>query len=255
MASTIWIGNIHFGDVKVPVKLHSAVKQDLIGFHLLHRTDRVKLRQQMVCAFDKLPVSAEEQVKGFMVDDRKYILIDPEELEQTEPEDSRTIEVSGFAKAGEIDPVFFERTYYLEPDASAKSYAALAAALEETDAQGICSWVMRKRPYLGALGPAGKNLRLSVLRYADEVVAAKSLGLEEFALSEKELDIGSELINKLTVGFQPQKYTNEHLKKLRDLIDRKARGEKISLLRPRRLKSTEPDKLLEVLKKSLKKAA
>jgi DNA end-binding protein Ku len=255
MASTIWIGDIHFGGTNVPVKLHTAVSQNLTQFHLLHKTDRVQLRQQMVCAFEKTPVPAEEQVKGFKVDERKYVLIDPEEIEAAEPESSRMIEVHEFVKPGEIDPVFIERTYFLEPDAVSKSYSALAAALKEMNAEGICTWVMRKRAYFGAIQSTGKTLRLNTLRYADEVIAAETLELEKFTLSEKELNIGSELINKLTVKFEPQKYTNEHRKKLQELIAKKARGEKITLLKPKQPKTTAPDKLLEALEKSLKKAA
>jgi DNA end-binding protein Ku len=255
MASTIWIGNILFGDISVPVKLHTAVSQNRVQFHLLHKTDRVKLHQQMICKFDKAPVPAEEQVKGFQVDERRYILIGPDELEQIEPESSRSIDVHEFVKADEIDPVFIEHVYYLEPDGSNKSYSALAAGLKEMDAQGVCTWVMRKRAHFGAIQSAGKFLRLNVLRYTDEIVAAKSLGLEAFELSEKEVSIGSELIKKLTVKFQPEKYINEHQKKLREMIEKKALGHKIALFTPKHLKPTTPDKLLELLEKSLKRAA
>jgi DNA end-binding protein Ku len=113
---------------------------------------------------------------------------------------------------------------------------------------------MRKRAYFGAILSTGKNLRLNVLRYSDEIVPVKSLGLESFELSEKEVGIGSELINKLTVKFQPEKYGNEHQKKLRDMIEKKARGQKITLLTPKHLKPTTPCKLLETLEKSLKAA-
>jgi len=255
MAQTIWIGNITFKDINVSVKLHTAVSQNRIQFHLLHKNDRVKLRQQMICKFDKTPVTSAEQVKGFQVDERKYLLIDPKELEETEPENSRIINVHEFVKINEIDPVFIERTYYLESNQSNQSYSTLAAALKELEVQGICTWAMRKRAYLGALRSTGKTLRLNVLRFADEIIQAKSLGLEAFSVSEKELDIASELISKLTVNFQPEKYTNEHQKKLQDLIDKKVRGEKIILLKPKHLKSTESGKLLEVLQESLKKAS
>ena len=255
MPSTIWIGNIHFAGTTVPVKLHTAVSQDRVQFHLLHSTDRVKLRQQMICAYEKKPVPAEEQVKGFNLGERKYVLIDPEELEQAEPESSRLIEVREFARAGEIDPVFLERTYYLEPDASDKSYHALAGALKELNAEGVCTWTMRKRSYLGALRSTGKTLRLGVLRYADEIIPAGSLGLEAGTASEKELEIGTQLIDRLTVRFQPQKYKDEHQKKLRALIEKKVRGEKITLLKPRQVKPTEGEKLLAALEESLKAAA
>jgi len=254
MPGTIWIGVIHFGKVKVPVKLHTAVSQDRVQFHLLHRIDRVRLRQQMICAYEKAPVPPEEQVKGFEVAERKYVLIDQEELERAEPEARRNIEVREFIKAGEIDPVFQERTYYLEPEAAAGSYGALARALRETKTEGVCTWAMRKRSYLGALRSNGKTLRLAVLRYADELVPAGALGLENISVSEKEVGIGSELINRLTVRFKPEKYKDEHTKKLRSLIERKARGEKISLLKPRQLKGTEGGRLLEALEESLKGA-
>jgi len=252
---TIWKGYIHFGDKDVPVKLHTAIKQDRIQFHLLHKRDRVKLHQQMICAYEKVPVPLTEQAKGFELEDRKYILVDPAEFEQTEPESSRMIEVHEFVKTEQIDPIFLDRVYYLEPDTPFKGYNALVGALQEMEVQGICTWTMRKRSYLGALQASGKILRLQTLRYNDEVVSVKSLELHEFSLSEKELKIGSDLINQLTVPFQPQKFENEHQRKLQNLIEKKARGEKIAILRPKPMKRTAPDKLLQALEASLKKVA
>jgi DNA end-binding protein Ku len=252
---TIWKGNIHFGDVNVAVKLHTALKEDRIQFHLLHGRDHVKLRQQMVCAYEKKPVPMEEQAKGFELEEGKYIIVDPSELEQTAPESSRTIEVHEFVKTEQIDPIFRERVYYLEPDANLKGYNVLVGALKEMDVEGICTWTMRKRSYLGALQISGKILRLSTLRHADEVISVKSLELQKTPLSEKELKIGSYLINQLTGPFQPHEFEDEHQKKLQNLIEKKARGEKIAVLRPRLLKPTASDKLLQALEASLKKVA
>ena len=255
---TLWKGYIHFGDTDVAVKLHTAVRDERIQFHLLHSRDQVRLRQQMICAYDKQPVPAEEQAKGFEVEDGKYIIVDPEELEQTVPEGNRMIEVHEFVKTEQIDPLFVDRVYYLEPDSTniqGKGYSALARALKEMDVEGICTWTMRKRSYFGALQASGKVLRLNTLRYAEEVVPVKSLDLRDAPLSEKELKIGSELIRQLTAPFEPGKFENEHQKKLQDMIEMKARGEKIAVLAPRRLKPTESDNLLEVLEASLKKVA
>jgi DNA end-binding protein Ku len=251
----IWKGYIHFGVVNVPVNLHTAIREERIQFHLLHKRDRVRLRQQMVCVYENKPAPMEEQTKGFEVEDRKYIIVDPEELERTDPESSRLIEVHEFAKVGQIDPVFLERVYYLEPDDHSKGYNALVKALSEMDVEGICTWTMRKRSYLGALQASGKVLRLNTLRYADEVVPVKSLELQQIPLPERELKIASDLINRLSAPFQPRKFENEHQKKLQTLIDKKARGEKIAVLRPRSLKPTAPDKLLQALEASLKKVA
>ena len=251
----IWKGNIHFGRIDIPVKLHTAVSEERIQFHLLHTSDHIRLKQQMICAHEKVPVPAEEQARGFEVEEGKYLLIDPAELEQADPETSRMIEVHEFVKSEQIDPVFIERVYYLEPDVLVKGYKALALAMGEMDVQGICTWTMRKRSYLGALQMRGKILRLNTLRYADEVISVKSLELPKIPLSEKELKIGSDLINQLTAPFQAQKFQNEHQLKLQELIDKKARGEKIAILRPRRLKPTTSDKLLQTLEASLKKVA
>ena len=253
--TTIWKGNIHFGDTDVPVKLHSAVREERIQFHLLHRRDQVRLRQQMICAYEKIPVPAEEQSKGFEVENGKYIIVDPEELEQTTPESSRMIEVHEFVKTAQIDPIFLDRVYYLEPDMQGQGYNALVRALKEMDVAGICTWTMRKRSYFGAVQAVGKVLRLNTLRHADEVVSAASLGLQDVPLTEKELKIGGDLINQLTAPFEPWKFENEHQKKLQDMIDKKARGEHIAVMAPRRLKPTEPDQLLQVLEASLKKVA
>jgi DNA end-binding protein Ku len=252
---SIWKGYIHFGDTEVPVKLHTAVREDRIQFHLLHRRDGVKLQQQMICAYEKVPVPPAEQAKGFELEERKYLLVDPAELEQSEPESSRMIEVHEFVQSGQIDPIFLERVYYLEPETPAGGYNALAGALQEMEVAGICTWTMRRRSYLGALQARGKSLRLHTLRYADEVISVQSLDLGKFSFSEKELEIGSELINRLTVPFEPQKFANEHQQKLQNLLDQKARGEKIALLPPRRLQPTAPGKLLEALEASLKKVA
>jgi DNA end-binding protein Ku len=256
--ATIWKGYIHFGDIDVPVKLHIAVREERIQFHLLHLGDRVRLRQQMVCAYEKQPVPAEEQLKGFEVEEGKYVVVDPAELEQTAAESSRMIEVHEFVKTGQIAPIFLDRLYYLEPDTQdtqGKGYISLVRALKELDVAGICTWTMRKRSYFGALQARGKILRLNTLRYADEVIQAESLELQDIPLSEKELKIGCELIEKLTAPFEPQKFENEHQMKLQEMIEKKARGEKIVVLPPRRLKPTESDRLLEALEASLKKAA
>lgn len=252
---TIWKGHIRFGDTSVPVKLHTAVKERRIQFHLLHKRDRVRLQQQMICSYEKVPVPLEAQAKGFEVEEGKYIIVDPAELEQADPERSRMIEVHEFVKTEQMDPIFLERMYYLEPDALFKGYNVLVQALKETDVAGICTWTMRKRFYLGALQSSGKILRLNALRYADEVIPVKTLELPKIPLSEKELKIGSELIKQLTAPFQPQKFENEHQKKLHNLIDKKSRGEKIAILRPKRLRPTGPDKLLQALEASLKKVA
>lgn len=253
--TTIWKGSIHFGDITVPVKLHAAVKEEQIQFHLLHKRDQTRLHQLMICAYEKKPVPADAQTKGFEVEEGKYVIINPEELDRSTPEASRMIEVHEFVKSERIDPLFFDHLYYLEPDTILGGYNELVETLAEMSVAGICTWTMRKRSYLGALQSRGNILRLTTLRYADEVIGVEALELQEIPLSEKELKIGRDLIQQLTAPFDPQKFENEHQKKLRELIAQKARGEKVAILRPRLLQPTAPDKLLEALEASLKKVA
>jgi len=254
---TIWKGSIHFGDTNVSVKLHSAVKEERIQFHLLHRRDQVRLHQQMICAYENVPVPPEAQAKGFEVEEGKFVIVDPEELEQTTPEGSRMIEVHEFVKAEQINPLYLDHVYYLEPDSDlfSEGYGEFVETLREMAVAGICTWTMRKRFYLGALQASGRTLRLYTLRYSDEVIAVKYLELQDILVTEKELKIGCDLINQLTAPFQPEKFENEHQKRLQKLIEKKARGEKVVLLRPKIVQPTAPDQLLQALEASLKKAA
>ncbi len=249
----IWKGYVHFGSFDVPVRLHTAVREQRFQFHLLHSRDHVRLRQQMVCLHEKVPVPSEEQIRGFELEEGKFIIVDDKELDRIEPEDSRVIEVHEFVTAGQIDPMYLERLYYLGPDVVSPGYNALLETLLEEGLEGICTWTMRKRSYVGTLGVRGRVLRLGTLRYSDEVVPAASLDLPAIELSDRELKAGIDLVNQLSGQFQPESFENEHQKKLQELIDKKASGEKISILRPKRRKATAPDKLLETLEASLKK--
>ncbi|MEW6486674.1 MAG: Ku protein [Thermodesulfobacteriota bacterium] len=251
----LWKGVIRFGETSVPVKLHSAVREERVRFHLLHRKDGVRLRQLMICAYEQKPVPVEAQTRGFEVEEGKYLLIDPEELEETAPEGSRAIEVHEFVPARQVDPLLMERVYYLEPDGILEGYGELAAVLGELGAAGICTWTMRKRSHLGALQARDQVLRLGTLRYADEVIGVGSLELPQIPVSEKEVEIGRTLIGQLAAPFAPEKFQNEHQRRLQELIEKKARGEKVRVLRPRQLEPTAPDKLLEALEASLKKVA
>ncbi|HVN25906.1 MAG TPA: Ku protein [Syntrophorhabdales bacterium] len=252
---TLWKGFIHFKGIDVSVSLHTAVKEDRIQFQLLHKRDLIKLKEQMICTYERTLVPPEDQTRGFQLETGKYILVDPEELEQFAPEQSRMIEVHEFVEAEQIDPLFLVRGYYLEPETPAAEYVALAGAMSDLKMQGICTWTMRKRSYVGSLRAVGKTLRLNTLRYVDEVIPVESLGLPVIALSQKEVKVGCDLINQLTEPFELEKFENEHQKKLQELLDRKARGEKVAILRPKRLKPTRPDTLLKTLEASLKRVA
>lgn len=254
-ARALWKGYIHFGEFDIPVKLHTAVRERRIQFNLLHMSDHIRLRQQMVCAYEHIPVPGEEQVRGFELEDGRYVLLDERDLDSITPESSRMIEVHEFVESGQIDPAYFEKIYYLGPDTSPDSYGLFVQSLSKAGMTGICTWTMRKRSYFGAIQTRGNVITLTTLRYADEVILAESLDLPAVQLSEKELKVGADLVKALSGPFEPDKFENEHQKKLQEMIDRKASGEKITLLRPKRKKATASDKLLETLEASLKKVS
>ena len=251
----IWNGNVTFGSFALPVKLHPAVRENRIQFHFLHRRDLVKLKRQMVCALEGAPVPVEDQARGFELEDGKYILVDPTDLERADPEASRSIEVHEFVPAAQIDPVYLDHSYYLEPDPHAEGYHALVAALGEMGLAGVCTWTMRKRSYVGALRAGGETLRLHTLRHAGEVVTSAATEVPAAPLSARELKVGIELVNHMAGRFQPEKFADRHQELLRKLIDQKARGRKVSVRRPKRLAPTAPSRLLAVLEAGLKRVA
>jgi len=251
---TIWKGYINFADVNVPVGLHAAVREVRIYFHLLHDQDNSRLHQQMFCINENEPVPKEHQVKGYEVSEGRYVVLQPEELHDLEPESGRLISVKSFVEPSEIPALFFDKTYYLSPDKSEKPYAELAEALKKAGFAGICRWTMRKRSYFGALDVHNGVLRLTSMRYADEVVLPDALDIPEASLNDRELSAAGDLINALSGKFEPEKYKNEYQEKLRDLIQKKARGEKIAVQPPVKHKATEPGRLLAALQESIKKA-
>ncbi len=254
--TTIWKGYIHFGDTDVPVKLHTAVKEERIQFHLLHSRDQVRLRQQMICAYEKIPVAAEEQSKGFEVDHGKYIIVDPDELEQTTPEGNRMIEVHEFVKTSQIDPIFLDRAYYLEPDMQGQGYNALARGFGG-DGCGRHMHLDHEKAVLSR-GRSGDREDPSP-EYAEACRRSDLGGIpwasKRFPVGKRAEDRGR-LDQPVDRSFRAAEISRTNIeKKLLEMIEKKARGEKIAVLAPRRLKPTESDELLQVLEASLKKAA
>lgn len=255
MASrAIWKGILTFGVVTVPVKLYSAIREQRVQFNLLHSKDLTRVRQQMVCSVDNQPVESEHQVRGFEIGPERYVLVKPEELEELEPESSRSIEVLSFVKPVEIDPRFYERCYYLGPDGSEESYATLEQALINSGSVGICRWVMRKKSYVGALQITHDMLSIATLRDADELVEAKSLEIPEVKLDSRELQMAQYLIDTMAGDFHPEQFENEYQNKLRAMIDEKASGKKIKVAKPRARRPTQSSKLISALEASIKNA-
>jgi DNA end-binding protein Ku len=225
----MWSGAISFGLVTVPVKVYTAATSRDVHFNQLHATDNSRLRQERICIAEDKPVPFDELVKGYEVAKDAYVIIKPEELEALAPEGSRHIELQEFVDLAEIDPVFFERSYYLVPEKiGQKPYALLLAAMRDAQRVGIGKVVLRSKQYLTAIRPAGDALAMSTLYYADEVTSTSSLdGLPaaDYVLNEREMTMARQLIDALSAPFEPEKYEDEYRAAILRLVEQKAAGE------------------------------
>ena len=229
MPRAIWSGSISFGLVNVPVGLYSATESKDVRFHEFEGGSGRRIRHERVAEGTDKEVDYDDIVKGYEVADDKYVMLTKEELESVEPGRSRSIDVENFVSLGEIDPVYYEKSYYLAPKAGGeKAYALLRAAMEHSDRVAIGRFVMRSKQHLAAIRPSGPVLILETLFFGDEVRSPGDLDLPKRATPpERELRIAEQLIDALTVDFDPSSYTDTYRDRVLDLIETKAKGEEI----------------------------
>jgi DNA end-binding protein Ku len=257
VARAIWSGAISFGLVNVPVKLYSAVSRKTVRFHQLHDEDGVPIRQKRVCPADDEEVPYEHIVKGYEVAKGKYVVVTPEELEAIDPKKTRTIDIQDFVALDQIDPVFYDHSYYLAPDKGAgKAYRLLLKAMEDADKVAIARVVIRTKEYLAALRPVDGALIMTTMIFGDEVVPVSKvdeLPAKNGKASAKEVDMARRLIESLSVDFDPGRYHDEYRERVLELIERKAAGEEISVQEPGEADAAPPD-LMAALEASLAEA-
>ncbi len=248
----IWKGRIKFDNADIPVKLYSAVSDIRSHSHLLHDQDQQRLEQKLVCIAQDQVIDRSETVKGYEISKNEYVLVEPEELERFEPQKSTTIEIDAFIDAEKIDPRYIERTYYLGPDKSDQMYVNLFESLKKTGLAGVCSWAMRKKIYFGIVTASADVIDLIVHRHSDEVIPEDSFDLDQVSISAKEKDIAEKIVLELVGEFKPDEYHDEYQEKLKTLIDKKARGEKVKMPVLKKRKETSDKDLLPALQKSFK---
>jgi DNA end-binding protein Ku len=254
-ARSIWNGVIRLDDLRVPVKLYSAVTDRTVHFRLLHRKDQVPVRQQLINPDTDRIVPFSEALRAYPTDSGELVLLDKKELEKQVPRASRDIEILYFLDAREIDHRWYDRPYYLGPDGAGDAYHALAAALEgdgDDSPVGVARWTMRNKIYNGALRLYQGYPMLMSLRNAEEVVPVESLeapsGKE---LDERELGMARQLIAMLEAPFEPEQYRDEYRDRLMDFIETKRKGGTITTMPPQRQKAASND-LANALEASLK---
>ena len=231
MPRPIWTGSISFGLVNVPIRLVTATSAKDVRFNQLHATDGGRINQKRVCSVDGEEVPYEEISKGYEMSPGQYVMIDPDELATLDPEASHTIDLEEFVDLEQIDPIYFERAYYLVPDKRAeKPYALLAEAMTRSKKVGLARFVMRTKQYLAALRAKDGVLVLSTMLYDDEVTPVEKLeGLPEgVELSDREVVMAEQLVQSLSTEFEPAKYHDEYRQRVLDLIQAKADGQVIA---------------------------
>jgi DNA end-binding protein Ku len=255
MPRAIWSGAISFGLVNVPVKLYSATSQKTVRFHQLSSKTGARIRQKRVDPSTDEEVPYEEIVKGYEITPDHYVLIAPEELEALDPKATKTIDVEDFVDLSEIDPIYYDHSYYLAPaTGGAKAYRLLLDAMREAGKVAIGRVVIRSKQQLCALRPIGDAMGLSTMLFGDEVLSPDRLdeldGLADADATKRELTMAQQLIDSLSADFDPTKFKDEYREQVLDLIERKANGEEIAV-QPQAEDDTPVPDLMAALEASL----
>jgi len=248
---------VSFGLVAIPVKLYSATQtSNTISFNLLHKTDGSRLRQQYVCQKEGVVVERDEMVKGYEFAKDQYVRFTPEEIKALEEVGSHSVDISEFVPIDSIDPVFFDKTYYLAPDKGAgKPYALLVEALRQSGRCGVGRWAMRGKGYIVILRPLGDVLAMQQLHYAADVRSARELEVPRTEVKPQELKLAQQLIDQQTAPqYDPQAYKDEVRGRIEAAIQRKVEeGAEISVAEQAPRGEGKVIDLMEALRASLEK--
>src|SRR5580700_4402109 len=251
MAASVWSGHLTFGLISMPVRLFSGARSSGISFNMLHRTDKSRLKQQYICQAEGVVVDRADMVKGYEFRKDEYIIIEPEEIKKIEPQTAKTMEILEFVKADDVDPVYFESSYYMLPEeAGRRPYALLTKALAESEYVAIAKITMHNREYTVFLRPHEGGMMLHTMYYAEEVRQVEGFGAPDVELKEAEVKVAHQLIEALADEWDPEKYKDSFQENLKKLIETKLEGGKVvEIDRPKKLAPVVD--LMAALKQSL----
>lgn len=226
MASSAWKGFVSFGLVSIPVRLYPAARSSRIPLHQLHSVCKTRLRQPLFCPTCNRMVERSEVIKGYEYEDGKYVLIEPEDLKKITPDSARAMDILAFVKGSEIDPLFFDSSYFLVPeDEGKKAYQLLLKTLEDTRRVGIAKITMHQREYTVFIRPYDHGLTLHTMHFANEIREAPGYGkTEEAKLSPQEVKLAEQLVQNLSEDFNLKKYHDEFETRLEGLIEARLKG-------------------------------
>jgi DNA end-binding protein Ku len=256
MAHAIWSGAINFGLVTIPVKLFAAVKADELSFNLLHAKDEGRIKYERICSVDGKPVPWDEIVKGYEYEKGRYVVLTDDDFKKVNPEATQSVDILEFVELDKINPMFFDKPYYLEPAKQGRhAYALLREALAAANRVAIGRVVVRTKEYIAAVKPLGDALVLELMHWASEIVDASTLDLPgKEKMPEKELRMAKMLIDTMSVGeFEPAKFKNAYRDEVLAMIQARAQGKELPAAKkaPSRPKVVN---LMDVLAQSLEES-
>src|SRR5207248_9285496 len=255
MARAIWKGNISFGVVNIPIGLYPATRKEELRFRLLRRTDLSPVNYKRVAEKDGKEVPWDDIVKGYEYEKGKYVILKEEDFQRVDLEATQTVDIQDFVHQEEIDPVFFYKPYYLEPQKGGdKAYALLRDALKDTDKVGVDKVVIKTRQYLAGVKPEDGALILELMHFADELADPEQLHLpKKVEVGKREMTMAKSLIDSMSSKWEPEKYKDDYREALMEVIEEKveAGGKEIKEKPKKAPKPTKVIDLVSVLQKSL----
>jgi DNA end-binding protein Ku len=233
---SIWKGSIGFGLVNIPVKLYSAVQNSNLDFDMLDSKDHSRIKFQRINENSRKEVPFDKIVKGFMIDE-KYVILDDKDFEDASPEKTKMIELENFVGIEEINPIYYETSYYAEPETQGKkAYALLLKALIQSNKAGVARFVLRSNENLCVIHPMNNVLVVTKIRFAEEIRTTEEIKVPPLdSISKKEVDVGLALIKQYTSAFDIESFKDEYSKELLRIIKAKAKGKRATVkkLKPR----------------------
>ena len=229
MAASVWSGYLTFGLISMPVRLFSGARSSGISFNMLHRDDHARVKQQLTCSADGKVLERNEIVKGYEYRKGEYVIIEPDEIKKIEPKTAKTMEILEFVKSEEVDPIYFESSYYLvAEEAGRRPYALLTKALEETNYVAIAKITMHNREYTVFLRPYAGGMMLHTMYYSDEIREVEDFGRPDVELKDAEVKVAHQLIEALADKWDPKKYYDTYEANLKKLIEAKLEGGEVA---------------------------
>jgi DNA end-binding protein Ku len=253
----IWTGALSFGLVNIPVRLYSATAGTELKFNLLHQKDLSPIKYLRVCRADGAEVPYEDIVKGYEYQKGDYVVLTDEDFKRANVRRTKTIDISEFVDEKEIDLIYAEKPYYLEPDrGAAKPYVLLREALKRSGKVAVCKFVLRQKEHLGIVKPHGNVLLLEQLRFATEIREPEGIDAPtDEVVGDKEVEVALALINQLSEPFNPSEHEDEYTKELLGVIEEKSKGKTVRIQEGEEPAPTAATDLMATLRASLERAS